>query len=669
MSPPHLSEGDTKLKSKLSSVTKRTSEGTHRVSPGPRGVRGVTQGTRCWHCHTLLLGHRLGPRHRGCLAARGGDPRPSRVPDPRWAARVAPAAAWGQSGLCGTGDSTAGADTARPGGAELGEPPTPHPGHPQPHTATPEGPQSPRGSQSHTPILGGSQPHTRGGSRSPGSPAPTGDPSPAARPRGGPSPAPGIPIPHARGVPAAHPDPGRSHSRPRGTSQPPTAWSLLPAPTAGSRSPPPPLPVGPAPLPVPPPAPLTAHRPRLPLSRARAEEGAWLREGGVASFEFPLPLRHNSGAPARRADWLSSLPPPRQQPSLIGRRRKGACPRKCAGTGTFPAPPAAAGAAPGARAGAATAAAWPPSRPTPGSRPPSPWRPRKGRGLSPRYRQRVAPPAPSARAPSPVPETPRSLPPSPPVTGQSPVSVSPSPPVPDSPQFSWLLGDSQYLPVLESPWCPLGVRYPQSPGTGQSTLSPGTSQSSLSPQHWSVLFVPQVPVSSRYWTIPIILPVLKSPRLPPRYRAASSFLPPGPGQPPSPPCSPSPASPVCPRVWSEPLWGHHGVTHPPVLVGAGWARWCWSCTGNTPPAPARTLPSSAAAATTTAPSSTVSSRTSWCRGGTPLALVRHPPITVSPPVLGDQLIPLVPSPGRGGASIYGKQFEDELHPELKFTGE
>lgn len=25
--------------------------------------------------------------------------------------------------------------------------------------------------------------------------------------------------------------------------------------------------------------------------------------------------------------------------------------------------------------------------------------------------------------------------------------------------------------------------------------------------------------------------------------------------------------------------------------------------------------------------------------------------------------------GRGGASIYGKQFEDELHPELKFTGE
>ncbi|CAM9833161.1 unnamed protein product [Bubo scandiacus] len=24
--------------------------------------------------------------------------------------------------------------------------------------------------------------------------------------------------------------------------------------------------------------------------------------------------------------------------------------------------------------------------------------------------------------------------------------------------------------------------------------------------------------------------------------------------------------------------------------------------------------------------------------------------------------------GRGGASIYGKQFEDELHPELKFTG-
>ena len=25
--------------------------------------------------------------------------------------------------------------------------------------------------------------------------------------------------------------------------------------------------------------------------------------------------------------------------------------------------------------------------------------------------------------------------------------------------------------------------------------------------------------------------------------------------------------------------------------------------------------------------------------------------------------------GRGGASIYGKQFEDELNRELKFTGE
>lgn len=24
--------------------------------------------------------------------------------------------------------------------------------------------------------------------------------------------------------------------------------------------------------------------------------------------------------------------------------------------------------------------------------------------------------------------------------------------------------------------------------------------------------------------------------------------------------------------------------------------------------------------------------------------------------------------GRGGASIFGKQFEDELNPELKFTG-
>lgn len=57
------------------------------------------------------------------------------------------------------------------------------------------------------------------------------------------------------------------------------------------------------------------------------------------------------------------------------------------------------------------------------------------------------------------------------------------------------------------------------------------------------------------------------------------------------------------------------------------------------------------------------------QGGDPTGTGETPPITVSPPVLGDQLIPLVPSPGRGGASIYGKQFEDELHPELKFTGE
>lgn len=31
------------------------------------------------------------------------------------------------------------------------------------------------------------------------------------------------------------------------------------------------------------------------------------------------------------------------------------------------------------------------------------------------------------------------------------------------------------------------------------------------------------------------------------------------------------------------------------------------------------------------------------------------------------LITFIPA-GRGGASIYGKQFEDEFHPELKFTG-
>ncbi|NXW92877.1 PPIL1 protein, partial [Alopecoenas beccarii] len=57
------------------------------------------------------------------------------------------------------------------------------------------------------------------------------------------------------------------------------------------------------------------------------------------------------------------------------------------------------------------------------------------------------------------------------------------------------------------------------------------------------------------------------------------------------------------------------------------------------------------------------------QGGDPTGTGETPPPSPCPlPCWGTHLIPLVSSPGRGGASIYGKQFEDELHPELKFTG-
>lgn len=67
------------------------------------------------------------------------------------------------------------------------------------------------------------------------------------------------------------------------------------------------------------------------------------------------------------------------------------------------------------------------------------------------------------------------------------------------------------------------------------------------------------------------------------------------------------------------------------------------------------------------------------QGGDPTGTGETPPTPPTGPVprprhQGSRLsIPLPPasrsSTGRGGASIYGKQFEDELHPELKFTGE
>ncbi|KAI6072886.1 Peptidyl-prolyl cis-trans isomerase-like 1 isoform X1 [Aix galericulata] len=45
----------------------------------------------------------------------------------------------------------------------------------------------------------------------------------------------------------------------------------------------------------------------------------------------------------------------------------------------------------------------------------------------------------------------------------------------------------------------------------------------------------------------------------------------------------------------------------------------------------------------------------------------HDGDTGTPVPRGGGALTTVPA-GRGGASIYGKQFEDELHPELKFTG-
>lgn len=90
--PPYLSDGDSTPKSKLSSVTNRTSGGTLGVSPAPsphrpRGERGDTQR---WRCRTSVLGHRLGAP--GPPAGAGGSPptasrsptrAPTRLPCPQ----------------------------------------------------------------------------------------------------------------------------------------------------------------------------------------------------------------------------------------------------------------------------------------------------------------------------------------------------------------------------------------------------------------------------------------------------------------------------------------------------------------------------------------------------------------------------------------------------------
>lgn len=108
-----------------------------------------------------------------------------------------------------------------------------------------------------------------------------------------------------------------------------------------------------------------------------------------------------------------------------------------------------------------------------------------------------------------------------------------------------------------------------------------------------------------------------------QYRHLPRFPTPFPEPPGSPPHSmlslPQPLAPPSP---------YHTVSPSPqppdadaVVLWAGWALWCWSCTGATHHEPARTLLSCAAAGTTTAPASTASSGTSWCREETPPAPV------------------------------------------------
>lgn len=219
-SPPHLSEGDRNPKSKLSSVTKRTSGGDTWGEPRPPSAEGGT-----WRGDAALalpyLAPRPSPPPRPAAPAQGlpgGErgvthgpqpcPRPPPVsPTPGGAPgwhRPAPGdgtrRCQAQPGLCATGDGTAGAGTARPGGARPGDPHAPPPGEPPTHAPRSRG------------VL---CPSAGGGGGGPG-PAPQslGHPSPTLRgfqprtpiPGRGPSPLRGVPAPHPdpRGTPAPH---------------------------------------------------------------------------------------------------------------------------------------------------------------------------------------------------------------------------------------------------------------------------------------------------------------------------------------------------------------------------------------------------------------------------------------------------------------------------------
>lgn len=334
----------------------------------------------------ITPGQRAAPEPIGDLGASRGDPTappttsPLRAQRPLGTALPAP----GTTGLCGHGDSTgqhAGRDEPehrggpRPtaGGAALhptapsqgttelypGGPtphpepygsqtlgcPSPHPKQPEPrihtrpyHTAAPKGrPQPPHPSGTPIPHRGCSQPHTRR------SPSPTLGGPPA--PKRGSQPFAPIPAPYP-----PHPKPYWAPQPQNGGSQP---HSPIPAEhqphTWGSR----PHPAAPGPAP----------RLSPPGSRSALRGGPAGGGGALRPFEFSL-RPHNGAARSRPPRRLAPPPNPARCPLAVG--GEGACHRKRRG--------AASGA--GSNSGAA---AWPPSRLTPGSRPPSPWRLRKRR--------------------------------------------------------------------------------------------------------------------------------------------------------------------------------------------------------------------------------------------------------------------------------------------------
>lgn len=145
--PPYLSEGDSMPKSKLSSVTNRTSAGTLGVSPGLPCSKGETPGT-CNAGAAVPRSSAIASGHWGHLRELGGSPptpsgsptrAPTRPPCPqppagaRWH-RSAPGDSAGARRRRARCHRDGDAPPAPVGGGDTGDP---HPGNPQPSTPSP----------------------------------------------------------------------------------------------------------------------------------------------------------------------------------------------------------------------------------------------------------------------------------------------------------------------------------------------------------------------------------------------------------------------------------------------------------------------------------------------------------------------------------------------------